>query len=239
MKFNAKLRKRLFSFVLAVFMLTANVLPGQMITVKATEGTDAGEGAEEISLQSVREEAAASYAADKMGFDLDLSSQSFSGSDGLDYSSDAQGRAYMQVFNNLKNSSDEQTIIFRFKTTAANQFIFGTGVDGSNNGKNMTFSLQNGGIRFRLRNCNRVQGSTKAGLQGNLGSNLNDGKYHTVAISFSPQLGYAAENVRFVIDGGSDLYPPSWCPEWKAGFDQNEEAFIKFHIGSSALCRRQ
>lgn len=235
MKFNAKLRKRLFSFVLAVFMLTANVLPGQMITVKATEGTDAGEGAEEISLQSVREEAAASYAADKMGFDLDLSSQSFSGSDGLDYSSDAQGRAYMQVFNNLKDSSDEQTIIFRFKTTAANQFIFGTGVDGSNNGKNMTFSLQNGGIRFRLRNCNRVQGSTKAGLQGNLGSNLNDGKYHTVAISFNPQLGYAAENVRFVIDGGSDLYPPSWCPEWKAGFDQNEEAFIKFHIGSSAL----
>lgn len=235
MKFNAKLRKKLFSFVLAASMLTANVLPGQMITAKATEGTDVGDAAEEITLQSVRDEAAASYAADKMGFDLDLSSQSFSGSDGLDYSSDAQGRAYMQVFNNLKDSSNEQTIIFRFKTTAANQFIFGTGVDGSNNGKNMTFSLQNGGVRFRLRNCNRVQGGTKAGLQGNLGSNLNDGKYHTVAISFCPELGYAAENVRFVIDGGSDLYPPSWCPEWKAGFDQNEEAFIKFHIGSSAL----
>lgn len=235
MKFNAKLRKKLFSFVLAVFMLTANVLPGQMITVKATEGTDAGEGAEEISLQSVREEAAASYAADKMGFDLDLSSQSFSGSDGLDYSSDAQGRAYMQVFNNLKNSSAEQTILFRFKSTAANQFIFGTGVDGFNNGKNMIFALQNGTLRFRIRNCKKATGNTVAGLQGNVGSNLNNGRYHTVAISFCPELGYAAGNVRLVIDGGSDLYPAQWCPDWKAGFNQNTDEFTKFHIGSSTL----
>lgn len=237
MKLNAKLRKKLFSFALVACMLTANVLPGQMTAeVKAAEGTDAGEGTEEITLKSVREEAAASYAAaEKMGFDLDLSNQSFDGSGGLDYSSDEQGRAYMQVFNNLKNSSTEQTIIFRFKSTAANQFIFGTGVDGFNNGKNMIFALQNGTLRFRIRNCKKATGNTVAGLQGNLGSNLNDGKYHTVAISFCPDLGYAAGNVRFVIDGGNDLYPAQWCPDWKAGFNQNTDEFTKFHIGSSAL----
>lgn len=237
MKFNAKLRKRLFSFVLAVFMLTANVLPGQMITeVKAAGETKAGEETEVVTLASVREEAAASYnSTEKMGFDLDLSDQEFSGAEGLDYSMDTQDRAYMQVFNNLKERSTEQTIIFRFKTTTASQFLFGTGVDGANNGKNMTFSLQNGTIRCRLRNCNKEQGGTKSGLMGNIGSNLDNGKYHTVAVSFLPELGYAAGNVRFVIDGGEDIYPPSWCPDWKGGFNLNTDNFIRFHIASSAL----
>lgn len=236
MRFDAKLQKKIFAFVLSALMFTTSALPGQMaLTANAAEGTETGDAAEEITLQSVRDEAKARYETDKMGFDLSLSEQSFTGSGGLDYSSDTQDRAYMETFNNLKDQSKEQTIIFRFKTTVESQFIFGTGVDGSNNGKNMTFSLQNGTIRFRLRNSNRQQGGTKAGLQGNLGTNLNDGKYHTVAISFCPEPGYAAGNVRFVIDGGDDLYPPSWCPEWKAGFNQNAEAFTKFHIASSAL----
>lgn len=236
MKLKANLRKILFSYVLAASMLTVNALPGQIsVTVKAAEGTETNEAAEEVTLQSVRDEAKARYETDRLGMDLDLSNQSFSGTGGLDYSSDTTERAYMQVFHNLKDNSTEQTILFRFKTTVANQFIFGTGVDGSNNGKNMTFSLENGKIRFRLRNCNKDQGGTKAGLQGALGSNLNDGKYHTVAVSFRPELGYEVGNVRFVIDGGSDIYPANWCPTWKAGFNQNEEEFIKFHIGTSAL----
>lgn len=236
MKLRVSLCKKIFSFFLAASVLTANALPGQMsVTVKAAAESETGETAEEVTLQSVRDEAKAAYEADKLGMDLDLSNQSFSGAGGLDYSSDTAERAYMQAFNNLRDHSTQQTIIFRFKTTVESQFIFGTGVDGSNNGKNMTFSLKGGAIRFRLRNSNRQQGGTKAGLQGNLGTNLNDGKYHTVAISFCPDLGYAAGNVRFVIDGGSDIYPAAWCPEWKAGFDQNEEDFTKFHIGSSAL----
>ena len=225
--------------VTAATVVSAAVLPLWQVSVPVWAGQEViqeDREASELTLESVRSEAAASYSGtEKMGFDLELAGHSFTGAAGLDYSQDTADRKYMQGFQNLKDRSESQTIIFRFRTTAANAFLFGTGIDGINNGKNMTFSLNNGKLRFRLRNQKKLEGGTAAGLQGNVGSNLNDGKYHTVAVSFHPGLGYAVGNVNLVIDASQDLYPAQWCPEWKAGFDQNNEAFTKFHIGSSAL----
>ena len=60
MKLRVSLCKKIFSFFLAASVLTANALPGQMsVTVKAAAESETGETAEEVTLQSVRDEAKA------------------------------------------------------------------------------------------------------------------------------------------------------------------------------------
>lgn len=228
MKLNAKLRKKIFSFVLAVSMLTANVLPGQIsMAVLAAEEAGSSE-VSEITLQSVRDEAKASYeSGQKLGFDIDFD-EPFTGS-GLDYSTDAADRHYMQVFNNLKNGVDDQTVIVRFKTTNQNGLLFGAGTNTTGNGKNMIVALQNGKLRVIFRNVN-ASGAASDSLKGGFSQGLANGRYHTAAISFLPSMGLKAGNVRIVIDGGEDIYVKTWGNTYKAGFNQNTDEYTKFEI---------
>lgn len=233
-----KIFKKAISFGLS-FSLTASLFlwPGS-VDGKASGLTENGkaavlgqEEAQEITLQSVREAAEASYAGDKkMGFDLDLK-QTFSGSgDGLDYSTDANGRSYMEALENLRAGQEDQTILIRFKTSSDNGLLFGVGTDTLNNGKNMIFGLKGGQLRAILRNTGS-SGSPDAGLKGSFSSGLSDGRYHTAAISFLPSMGFAADNVRIVIDGGSEHYSGTgWGNTRKTGFNQSQDAFTKFEI---------
>ncbi len=227
MKLMTGLKKRLFAFALMAAVLTANGLPGQMTTnVKAAE--EAGDRVEEVTLQSVREEAAASYAgSEKKGFDIDFDTP-FAGS-GLDYSEDTADRHYIQVLNNLKDGTDDQTVVIRFKTTNPNGLLFGAGTSTTGNGKNMIVALKGGELRIILRS---VDGSGVAapGMKGSFGSGFADGNYHTLAISFLPSMGLQAGNVRMVVDGGSDLYLKSWGETAAVGFNQNTDAYTKFEI---------
>lgn len=224
MKWNVNLRKKAFSFVLAAIMLAANVLPGQMsVAVWAAEETGNSEAAE-VTLESVRAEARASYESDqKLGFDIDFD-EPFAGS-GLDYSVDADGRHYMQVFDNLKSGLDDQTVIIRFKTNNQNGLLFGAGTDTTNNGKNMIVALKDGKMRVVFRN----EGAAN-GWKGSYGNGLADDKYHTAAISFVPSIGPSKENVRIVIDGGDELYAISVGGTANVGLNQNEADYTKFEI---------
>ena len=195
-------RKKAICLGLALHLVLTAVPWQNSLNVKAA----VSDQEEKVTLESVREEAKASYESDgKMGFDMDLG-QTFTGS-GLDYSSDAQDRHYMQVFNNLKDSKDDQTVIIRFKTTKQDGILFGVGTDAANSGKNMIFGLQKGSLRAVIRNIKDATKESDGSLKGNFNTgSLADGKYHTVAISFLPSMGAQAGNVRFVVDGGPDIY---------------------------------
>lgn len=221
-------RKKAICLGLALHLVLTAVPWQNSLNVKAA----VSDQEEKVTLESVREEAKASYESDeKMGFDMDLD-QTFTGS-GLDYSSDAQDRQYMQVFNNLKDSKDDQTVIIRFKTTKQDGILFGVGTDAANSGKNMIFGLQNGSLRAVIRNIKDATKESDGSLKGNFNTgSLADGKYHTAAISFLPSMGAQAGNVRFVVDGGPDIYISSWGNSHIAGFNQNQDAYNKFQIAA-------
>lgn len=64
-------------------------------------------------------------------------------------------------------------------------------------------------------------------MKGNLGSSLNNGSTHTVAVSYEP----AASRTRISIDGSANLIPDlaAWqVPSW---FSVNSSAITKFEIG--------
>lgn len=182
----------------------------------------AAEPVAEVTLDSVRAEAAASYAGIKKGFDLAFDPRVVT--EGKDYS--AQGN-YLQVFNNLKNSPDDQTIIIRFKTSQQDGFLFGAGTNTNGNGQNMIFALKGGGLRAILRNADQADGK-----KGTFGSGLADGKWHTFAMSFVPSKGTVSGNARLALDGGSDIYPAAWT--FKCGFNQGASPYTKFEIGGGA-----
>lgn len=216
------------------FCLAASLVAlGQPDVAAKAAAEQAKEAATEVTLASVREEARASEAgAEKTGFDLDVSNESFTGGAGLDYSADTETRRCMAVLNNLKTAQDDQTVIFRFKTTNPNGLLFGAGTGANGNGKNMVFALRGGKLRVILRNLKTGTNAPDAGLKGEFSSGLNDGKYHTAAISFLPSTGYSNDNVRMVIDGGSDIYVKNWGTSYKAGFNQGTDAYTAFSIGS-------
>ena len=179
---------------------------------------------------TVREDARAAY-KNKTGFDLDLSGENFDGTKGIDYSSSTD---YMPVLQNLKTTTNDQTIVLRFKTTMGG-LLFGAGADiAAPNGKNMTVAIKNGQLRLVLRNTK--QGTPDGGLKGSFGSNLADGSWHTVAISFLPSKEYDADNVRIAIDGADLGYASKgWGATWKAGFNQGENAdYTQLQIGGGS-----
>lgn len=228
MSFSSKIWKKAVSLGLSFSLAASSLLWVGNADVKASVIEQGKE--QEVTLQSVREAAAASYAGDtKTGFDIDLK-QTFSGSGGLDYSSDANGRSYMEAWNNLRTGKDDQTVVFRFKTSSENGLLFGIGTDALDNGKNMVLGLKGGKLRAIIRNMGS-SGSPDTGLKGDFSSGLSDGRYHTVAISFLPSKGFASDNVRIVIDGGSELYGGlGWGTTRKAGFNQGEDVYTKFEI---------
>lgn len=238
MRLGTKLWKKAVSLGLALNMAAALFVWQAPLNVNAADravsdgANKALEGEQEITLASVRNEAAESYAAsEKAGFDIDFE-QDFSGS-GLDYSTDTADRHYMEVLNNLKGGSNDQTVIIRFKTTNPNGLLCGMGTDTSGNGKNMIFGLQGGQIRCHLRNVGQ-NGAPVTGVKGNFGSGYADGKYHTLAVSFLPSIGFQAGNVRFIVDGGLDLYDNSWTKLYKVGMNQNQDDYTKFEIAGGS-----
>lgn len=238
MHLGTKLWKKAVSLGLALNMAAALFVWQAPLNVNAADravSDRANEALEEeqgITLEAVRNEAAESYAgSEKTGFDIDFD-QDFSGS-GLDYSTDTADRHYMEVLNNLKNSEADQTVIIRFKTTNPDGLLFGAGTNTLGNGKNMVFGLQGGAIRCHLRNVGQ-DGAPVTGVKGNFGSGYADGKYHTLAVSFLPSIGLQAGNVRFVVDGGPNLYSKSWTELYKVGMNQNQDDYTKFEIAGGS-----
>ena len=215
--FMGKKTKKAFALALALVMAAPSVsvwMPP--VAVEAAETT---------ALEQVRARAASVYTSSQKAFDLDLSDQTFSGGV-LDYSADTE--KYLTVFNNLRTSTDDQTVIIRFKTESANGLLFGAGTDNATNeGQNMTLALKGGQLRTVIRNAK------SGGLKGVFSGGLADGKWHTVAMSFVPSLGNATDNIRLVIDGGDELYASTgWGNSWIGGFNQKStEVYTTFQVG--------
>ena len=224
MYLKAKGVKKGIGLCMAFFLLVTSV-PAAQVPVEVRAGQEAALGAaQEVTLASVREEAAASYESDeKLGFDIDFDPKTVTS--GIDYSTE-----YMEVFENLRTGEDDQTVIIRFKTNQADGLLFGVGGNDTGTGQNMILGLKGGGLRFVLR------GEDKAGNgsdlnKGTFGSGLADGNYHTVAISFLPSMGLASGNVRVVVDGSSDIYDTSWGAKFKAGFNcLKNTPYTKFEV---------
>lgn len=237
MKFRTELWKNILAFGLAVSLTITAAPIGQSVSAAQETADRTGEDAsEEITLESVRAEAAASYASDeKKGFDIDFD-QSFSGT-GLNFSTDTDTAHYMEALENLRSGEDDHTIIIRFKTTASNGFLFGIGDGTDNQGKSMLLGLkeEKNTTKFRLIFQNEPKPGTSAGgLKGSFGANLNNGEYHTVAISFLPSKGAQSGNARLVIDGGQDLYPGNWV-NWTPGLNKGAASFTKFEVGGGSF----
>lgn len=245
MGLDMKMRKKLISLGLAFGLTVTSVPLWQMpMTAQAAEkivvlGAAARGETAEVTLDTVRAEAAEKYTTDQTGLDIDLSEQTFDGNTTLDYSTDADGRKYMQVFNKLLAGANDQTMIVRFKTNAENGLLFGAGATPpaddaaeKRSGTSTTLALSAGKLRPVFRNA-----ENKGGLKGTFSSNLSDGQWHTVAISLLPSIGKKVDNVRLVIDGSTNLYTDTttWGNDWIAGLNQRKDApYTTFQIGGGA-----
>ncbi len=186
---------------------------------------------EESQLDTYRKIAASKY-LDKAGFDISLENQVFDGNTGIDYSTDTDTHHFMEVLNQLRTSNNDQTIVFRFKTTKSTTFLFGMGSDAVlDDGRNMLFGLENGKLRIVFRS------NTNGALKGSFGSQLADGKWHTVALSMEPSKGMTnGINAHVIIDGGSELYPASWSASHIGGLNQKSDIpYTLFQIGKGSF----
>ena len=166
--------KKLFTVILtlALTLSCVSVTP-QSLYVYASENN---------ALKTYRETASSKY-ADKTGFDISLNDYVFDGNTGLNLSTDNADNHYMEVLNNLRTSTNDQTIVFRFKTTKQTTFLFGMGSDvNADNGTNMLFGLDGGKMRIVFRS------NTNGALKGNvisldslsaLKDRVNDAGYQT------------------------------------------------------------
>ena len=136
-------------------------------------------------LKSVRAAAKNSFDTDKMALDLDLSDVVFDGTNIVDLGdandSRYMGGAYIRAMQNLRERTTGGTIVYRFKTTqTVGTTVWGAG--GSNTtaqSSDMVYGLAaNGKFRASFR-------TETSGLRGELGSAINDGAWHTVALSFA------------------------------------------------------
>lgn len=218
-----------FVKIFTAFGLAVAVMTTVLTTIRQPMEMYAAEE-NDTALQELQELAEEKYTAEKKtGFHLSLRDHVFDGNTGLDYSGDVPGeREYMEVFQNLLRSENDQTIVFRFRTTVENCLLFGTGsMPEGDNGTNMGFALQNGKLRVMFRNE-----KTTGGLRGNLGDILADGEWHTVAVSFLPSRGIGQENLYVVVDGEANIYPVSWYAAWAGGFNQQTSVpYTTFEIG--------
>lgn len=234
MRLDMKMRKKIISLGLAFGLAATSVPLWQMpITAQAAEEVviERTERAA-VTLASVREEARAVYAASKKALDIDLSKETFNGT-GVDYSGNAD---YISVLNNLRTGSDDQTVIIRFKTTqTGSALLFGAGTGDKTDGTDMVIGLLNGNVRIAPR-------SDVSGLIGTFSSaTLNDGNYHTMALSFLPSKAKTENNLRIVIDGGTDIYgtnqyASTWYQRFVPGFNQRSDvAYSALKIGASGF----
>ncbi|MBD5456966.1 MAG: hypothetical protein HDR27_00125, partial [Lachnospiraceae bacterium] len=186
------------------------------------------------TLEAVRREAALSLESpdDRMALDLDLAGHDFEEDGYLDLgaadSAWYEGGKYLKVLNNLREKTDGGTIIYRFRTTANNGLIFGSGSDANTNKTTMAFGLSNGGARGVFR-------ALEANLKGNFNSEikLNDGNWHTIAWSFDTTKADCQNQSLLSIDGHENIYFADWWLEnRRTWFNQNQgDQITKFVVG--------
>lgn len=236
MRLDNKMRKKVLSLGLAFGLAVTSIPLWQApVAVQAAEvllDTSARAETGAVTLDSVRQEAQTVFSSEKKAFDIDLSTQTFSGT-GVDLSSNAD---YIQVLNNLRTGSDDQTIIIRFKTSQTGTvLLFGAGKGNTTDGSDMIIGLQNGNIRIAPRN--NVGGA----LLGSFTSALSDGNYHTLALSFLPSKQNSENNLRMVVDGGADLYgtnqyAKNWHQTYIPGFNQKSDVeYSALKIGGTGF----
>lgn len=188
------------------------------------------------NLSAVRTEAQESFAADKMALDMDVHDFNFNGTDHVN-AADASGAyydggSYLQVLNNLKESSTGGTIIFRFKTSQKGGVIFGAGSTAADDGTNMIFGLDSNGMLrglFRIRSGN--------GLKGSFGRDYSDGEWHTVAMSFDTAKADCQNQLLISVDGGDNLCTDTtvwWTEQYKTWFSANSTEIRNLVIGGGA-----
>lgn len=206
------------------------------IRVRAEIGEHAAEGAFIIQtmpmLKSVRAAAKNSFDTDKMALDLDLSDVVFDGTNIVDLGdandSRYMGGAYIRAMQNLRERTTGGTIVYRFKTTqTVGTTVWGAG--GSNTAaqsSDMVYGLAaNGKFRASFR-------TETSGLRGELGSAINDGAWHTVAMSFDTTREDYQGQIRVSIDGGSDIMVPGWWRDgWQSWFNKTDSDITSFVVG--------
>lgn len=235
MRSYTKMRKRMIALGLALGLTVASapLYQAPMTALAAEEELlYTAPRAASVTLASVREEAKKVFTESKKGFDLDMSKETFAGA-GVDYSGNQE---YMEVLNNLRTGSDDQTLIIRFKTTQSGTTLwFGAGKGNTTDGSDMIVGLQNGKIRIAPRN------DVDGGLLGSFESTLNDGNYHTLALSFLPSKKNTENNLRMVVDGSVDLYgtnqyAKTWYQRFVPGFNQKADiAYSTLKIGGTGF----
>lgn len=184
------------------------------------------------SLEHIREDARDLFESDKSALDLDLSDVDFSGQNYLDFADPAskwyQNGDYLRVLNTMQKQTTGGTIIYRFRTTQEDAVIFATGSDDNVEKNLMCFGLKGGDFREILRASeDRWRGSHSAETK------LNDGAWHTVAISFDTTKADFQNQLLVCVDGGANIYPPDWWQETsKSWFNINpNDAITNFAIG--------
>lgn len=138
--------------------------------------------------------------------DLDLAGVSFAGDEYVDLG-DADSPwynngKYLDVLNKLRTETTGGTIIYRFRTTNAKALIFGSGSNTVNDNTIMAFGLEGG----ETRGIFRAPAST---LRGNFNAEagmLNDGRWHTVAISFDTTKADFKNQILMSVDGGKNIF---------------------------------
>ncbi len=142
---------------------------------------------------------------------------------------------YLDVLNKLRTETTGGTIFYRFRTETPSGLIFGSGSHKTNvNPDNtiMAFGLDRGEPRGIFR-------APSNGLRGNFNAQagmLNDGRWHTVAISFDTTKEDFQNQILMSIDGGKNIFYPAWWSEqYKSWFNQNSDKEIThFAIGGGA-----
>lgn len=186
------------------------------------------------TLPAVRKEAQEALASGQTALDVDVHDFTFDGTGYIDLADptggyDADG-AYLAALNHLKDDSSGGTVIFRFRTTQKGGLIFGAGSTAAADGKNMIFGLDSNGM---LRGYFRIASGN--GLLGSLGTNLADGKWHTVAMSFDMGKADFMDQALISVDGGENIYPASWWTEnFRTWFSASREEIVNFAIGGGA-----
>lgn len=183
------------------------------------------------TVSGVRTQARNSFASDKMALDIDLSTVDFDGTNYVNLadpgSSYYENGAYLTVLNHLRTNSAGGTILMRFKTSQAGGLLFGAGSTTADDGKNMIFGTDNTG-KFR----GYFRTASGNGLKGSMGTGLDDGEWHTIAIGFDTEKADNQNQVLVCVDGQANIYPSSWWTNaFKTWFSVNSSDIAEFSIG--------
>lgn len=193
------------------------------------------------TLEEIRADAALSFESsnDRRALDLDLAGVSFADEDyvelGEEDSTWYEDGKYLEVLNNLRQYTTGGTILYRFRTEQSGGLIFGSGshkTSVNNDNTIMAFGLFGGETRGIFR-------APASGLRGNFNSEsggLDDGRWHTVAISFDTTKTDFQNQTLISVDGSKNCFLTSWwTANYKTWFNQNQnQPITHFAIGGGA-----